>query len=59
MILNEKVVVMDKFFKPKSVAVIGVSRDPNKVGHVIFKNLLDSDYKGKVYAVNPNADKKV
>jgi acetyl coenzyme A synthetase (ADP forming)-like protein len=47
---------MDKFFNPSSVAVIGVSRDPNKVGHVIFRNLLDAGYSGKIYPVNPNAE---
>ncbi len=42
-------------FKPRSIAVIGASRDPEKVGHVIFRNLLSS-FKGRVYPVNPNAD---
>ena len=46
---------MKAFFKAKSIAVIGASRNPNKVGHVILKNLLESDYQGKVYPVNPNA----
>nr|MBI4156465.1 CoA-binding protein [Candidatus Woesearchaeota archaeon] len=46
---------MKNFFNPRNVAVIGVSRDQNKVGHVIFRNLIDSDFKGKIYAVNNNA----
>ena len=46
---------MKNFFNPRNVAVIGVSRDQNKIGHVIFRNLIDSDFKGKVYAVNNNA----
>jgi len=41
-------------FYPKSVAVIGASREPNKIGHVILRNFLESGYAGKVYAVNPN-----
>lgn len=45
---------MDTFFKAKSIAIIGASRNPNKVGHVILKNLLESDYRGKLYPVNPN-----
>ena len=45
---------MDKFFKAKSIAIIGASRNPNKVGHVIVKNLLESHYSGKIYPVNPN-----
>lgn len=45
---------LDKFFKAKSVAIIGVSKDENKVGHVLFKNLLESGYKGKIFIINPN-----
>lgn len=48
--------MLDKFFNAKSIAVIGVSKNPNKVGHVIFRNLIDGNYEGKVFAVNPNAD---
>ncbi len=48
---------LDNFFKPRSVAIIGVSRDPNKVGHVLFRNLLDNGYNGFVYVVNKNADR--
>ncbi|MBI5061799.1 MAG: CoA-binding protein [Candidatus Aenigmarchaeota archaeon] len=44
------------FFKPESVAVVGVSRNPGKFGHIIFENFLKSKYKGHVYAVNPKAD---
>lgn len=44
---------MDCFFDPKSVAVIGVSRNPRKVGHVIFRNFIEGKYRGKLYPVNP------
>lgn len=44
---------MLKILNPKSAAVIGASREPNKVGHIIFKNLLQSGV--KAYPVNPNA----
>ncbi len=47
---------LDSFFNARSVAIIGVSRDPNKVGHVIFRNFVDGGYQGKVFAVNPNAE---
>jgi acetyl coenzyme A synthetase (ADP forming)-like protein len=47
---------LEPFFKPKTVAVIGVSRQPRKFGHVIFKNFKDSEYKGKVFPVNPKAE---
>jgi len=48
---------LDKFFNPRSVAIIGVSRNPKKVGHVVLRNLISGKYSGKVYVVNPNADK--
>ena len=46
---------LEKFFKAKSVAIVGVSKDPKKVGHVIFRNLLDANFHGKLFLVNPNA----
>ena len=39
---------------PKSVAVIGVSRDPNKVGHIILQNYIDNGFSGELYPVNKN-----
>ena len=43
-------------FEPKSIAVIGASRDPKAWGHVILKNIISYGYEGKVYPVNPKAD---
>ncbi|MFP4349955.1 MAG: acetate--CoA ligase family protein [Desulfococcaceae bacterium] len=48
--------MMDCFFKPKSVAVIGASGTPGKLGYVIVKNIADSDFGGAVYPVNPKSD---
>lgn len=42
-------------FNPKSVAVIGASRSPEKVGHQVLRNLVEGGYRGKLYPVNPNA----
>ncbi len=47
---------LDAFFKPKSVAVIGASRESRKFGHVIFKNFAVSDFEGRAYPVNPKAE---
>ncbi|UCV13489.1 bifunctional acetate--CoA ligase family protein/GNAT family N-acetyltransferase [Quatrionicoccus australiensis] len=44
---------LTSLFEPKSVAVIGASERENSVGNVIFKNILNSGYKGKLYAINP------
>ena len=47
--------MLDKFFNPSYVAVIGAARDPAKVGHSILKNLKSNGYTGALYPVNPNA----
>ncbi len=41
---------------PRSVAVIGASREPHKVGHAILKNVVET-FRGKVYPINPRADR--
>jgi acetyltransferase len=43
-------------FEPKSVAVIGASDRANSVGNVLFKNILDSGYKGRLYPINTKHD---
>lgn len=42
---------------PRSVAVIGASTQPGKVGHDILNNLVTEEYNGAIYPVNPKADK--
>lgn len=46
--------VIDPFFAPRAVAVVGAGREPEKVGRVIFDNLLAA-FGGPVYPVNPKA----
>ncbi|MBI5694160.1 MAG: acetate--CoA ligase family protein [Nitrospirae bacterium] len=48
--------MLDKFFNPASVSVIGAAREPGKVGHSILSNMLAYGYKGAVYPVNPKTD---
>jgi acyl-CoA synthetase (NDP forming) len=45
--------VMEKFFSPKSVCVIGASGTPGKPGNVVIRNMHDAGFKGKIYLVNP------
>ncbi|MGQ9546410.1 MAG: bifunctional acetate--CoA ligase family protein/GNAT family N-acetyltransferase [Dehalococcoidia bacterium] len=40
---------------PRSVAVIGASRQPGTIGNLLLKCILDSGFSGTVYPVNPNA----
>ena len=47
---------LDKMFKPDSVAIIGASNSEGKVGYIIVNNLLEGNYKGKIYPINPKDD---
>jgi len=47
--------VLNGLLTPKSVAVIGASTTPGKIGHTILKNLKESEYQGNVFPVNPKA----
>lgn len=51
-----KMMDLKPMLKPESVAIIGASRDPDKVGHVILQNYINAGYSGRLYAVNKNAD---
>jgi acetyltransferase len=57
---------LDGLFNPKSVAVIGASRDPDSVGFGVLKGLLTGGFfsnpharpfPGKIFPINPHADK--
>lgn len=45
-------------FKPSSIAVVGASKTPGKIGNAIIRNLLNSGYQGTIYPVNPK-DKEI
>ncbi|MDR1345219.1 MAG: acetate--CoA ligase family protein [Bacteroidales bacterium] len=45
--------INQKLLNPKSIVVVGASNDVQKPGGKVLKNLLSSDFKGNVYAVNP------
>jgi acetyltransferase len=46
----------ENFFNPKSVAIVGASRQKGKVGYEILSNMIGAGFKGKIFPVNPNAD---
>lgn len=48
---------LDAVFRPGSVAIIGASNTPGKVGYVLAYNLLKSGYENPVYFVNIRGDK--
>lgn len=43
------------FFQPRSVAVVGASPDPEKIGSLVLHNLITSGYTGAIYPINPHA----
>src|SRR3954452_13313358 len=46
---------IDRFFNPRSVAVIGASRRQETIGQALVRNLITGDFSGRVYAVNPTS----
>ena len=46
---------LEEIFHPSSVAVIGASNKPGKVGTYLFRNILEAGFKGVVYPVNPSS----
>ena len=47
---------MRTFLSPRSVAVVGASRDRSSLGGRLFHNLLTEEFRGPVYPVNPKAE---
>jgi acetyl coenzyme A synthetase (ADP forming)-like protein len=45
-----------RLFEPESVAIIGASRNPAKIGYKFVENIRASGYKGKVFPVNPEGE---
>jgi acetyltransferase len=52
----EKQPLMDYFFKPQAVAVVGASTREGTVGHILVKNLKEGGFPGPIYPINPKAD---
>lgn len=48
--------IIELFLNPKSVALIGASKNPMKGGYRILNNLVANNFEGKVYPINPNTD---
>ena len=48
---------LEYLFNPSTIAVIGASREPVKWGSIVLSNIIKGGYKGKVYPINPKAEK--
>ena len=44
---------LSRLLNPRSVAIVGASRTPEKYGHLVPRCLLDGGYQGEVYLINP------
>jgi acetyl coenzyme A synthetase (ADP forming)-like protein len=53
--LKEQTRVLDMFSNPQAVAVIGASRQPEKLGHSVLHNIVQHGYQGAIYPINPKA----
>jgi acetyl coenzyme A synthetase (ADP forming)-like protein len=48
--------MLDTFFAPRSVAIVGASRDAGKLGYDVLYNVKEGGFTGKIYPINPKAD---
>ncbi|MBN1765820.1 MAG: acetate--CoA ligase family protein [Sedimentisphaerales bacterium] len=48
--------MLESLLVPQSVAVIGASRTPGKVGHEILANLIEGGFTGEIVAINPSSE---
>lgn len=48
--------MLETLFAPKSIALVGASSKPGKVGHEILKNLLEGGFEGRIAPIHPTAD---
>lgn len=44
--------MLDLFFKPKSIAIIGASQNKKKIGYGLVENLIKAGFGGKIYPIN-------
>ncbi len=45
---------LDYFFNPKTVAIIGASHNPGKIGYAVLENFVKGGYQGKIFPINPD-----
>ncbi len=47
--------MLEAFFQPNAVAIIGASSTPGKLGYSVLANVIKSGFKGNIYPINPGA----
>lgn len=48
---------LNHLLSPRSIAVVGASREKEKIGAIVLKNILDGKYSGKIFPINPAGGK--
>jgi acetyltransferase len=48
---------LDRLFSPRSIAIFGASTRPRSVGTLVYENLLNGGFDGKLYPINPKHEK--
>lgn len=48
--------MLEALFSPQSVAVVGASANPTKLGYNVLENIIKYGFKGEVYPINPGSD---
>ena len=46
---------VSRILEPKSIAVVGASRQPGSIGNIVFRNIIGGAFTGMVFPVNPSA----
>ena len=44
---------IDFFFEPESVAIVGASHKPGKIGFELVRSILECGFSGEIFPVNP------
>lgn len=47
--------MLEAIFAPQSVAIVGASPDPSKLGHRVLRNVVDNGFTGRVIPIHPTA----
>src|SRR5215210_6183004 len=47
--------MLEAIFAPQSVAIVGASPDPSKLGHRVLRNIVDNGYAGRDFPIHPTA----
>ncbi len=51
--LNGALKLLDKALRPASIAVLGASASPDKLGYKLVNNIIKDGYAGRIYPINP------